>query len=489
MNIPDATAPKKDLKILLIEDDQDDVLLTKECLSEINNYNFTIDWEASSEEAKLKVVKEDYDLCLIDYNLGRTTGVNLLKYMRGIGVLTPAIILTGLGDSTIDTDASDAGAYDFLTKSELSPSTLERSIRYATSQYKFIKELNEQEKKYRSLFEKSLDSIFLANLKLNLLDLNESFLQLFEYSMEEAKGLTIKEIFADAKDFEYCYEQLKTAEYIRDFEVELITKSRKRKICLLNCVFIPNQSSDFCCYQGIICDLTIRKKAESDMMIAERLSMTGTLARTIAHEVRNPLTNLNLSLENLKELIPSQDAEVIQYFEIIERNSNRIESLVSDLLKSSMPKDLQLEQVDINQVINETLILARDRINLADIELSTLFTEDIPQIFIDKEKIKLAILNIVINGIEAIDKEKGKLTISTSHDPFNLFISIQDNGKGIAASEINKLFDAFYTGKESGTGLGLTSTRNILSSHNAEIKVSSSPGEGTTFTLIFKWQQ
>jgi nitrogen fixation/metabolism regulation signal transduction histidine kinase len=92
---------------------------------------------------------------------------------------------------------------------------------------------------------------------------------------------------------------LKETEQIKDFEVELITKAGVKKWFLFNCVFIPDQASDFCCYQGIMHDITLRKKAERELLETERLSLTGKMARTIAHEVRNPLTNLTLAIEHI----------------------------------------------------------------------------------------------------------------------------------------------------------------------------------------------
>ncbi|MBL7870466.1 MAG: CHASE3 domain-containing protein [Cyclobacteriaceae bacterium] len=232
-------------------------------------------------------------------------------------------------------------------------------------------------------------------------------------------------------------------------------------------------------------DITDDKMSALLIHKAERLSMTGKIARTIAHEIRNPLTNLNLALENLKDEMPKTETAKI-YSEIISRNSNRIEKLISDLLNSSKPKELQLELISINELLEDALLLAKDRINLKNVTLSTTYASELPRLYVDREEIKIALLNIIINGIEAIDKEHGELKISTFRVKDTVRINIHDNGIGIAKSELNKLFDPFYTNKPNGTGLGLTSTLNILSSHNATVVVNSTVGAGTTFTLQFK---
>jgi signal transduction histidine kinase len=230
----------------------------------------------------------------------------------------------------------------------------------------------------------------------------------------------------------------------------------------------------------------MRKKAERDMLIAERLSMTGKLARTIAHEVRNPLTNLTLAFDQLKEEMPTENVDVNLYCEIIERNANRIEQLISEMLSSSKPKELNLELTPINDILEQTLALSIDRINLNQIKLERNFPTELPRVLLDREKIKIALLNIIINGLEAMQPGAGVLRISAEQKNGCVLTTISDNGKGIAPEDIEKLFDPFYTDKPGGMGLGLTSTKNILNSHNAEVDVQSVVGEGTTFCISFK---
>ena len=474
------------IKVLLIEDDEDDVLLTKEYLQESEYYSFDVEWESNPKKAKERMTNGQYDVFLIDYRLGSENGLDLIKYAQDKGVLVPCILLTGQGDLKVDLDASRFGAADYLVKTELSGSLLERSIRYALSQAHVIRELDEKEKKYRSLFERSIDPIFLANEEMKLIDVNGAFLNYFNFTLKEALTITIHDLFKNEEDYLYCHATLKEAEQIRDFEVALVNKAGERKVCLLNCVFIPDQASDFCCYQGIVHDLTLRKKAERDMLLAERLSMTGKIARTVAHEVRNPLTNLTLALEGLKDELPADNESVKLYSDIIERNANRIEQLIGEMLNSSKPKELNLELHTLENVLDETLLLAVDRMNLNQMRLEKNIEPDLPRILVDKEKIKIAFLNIIINALEAMQPGKGVLKLDAVLTGGSIIIRIADNGKGIQHDDLEKLFDPFYTSKEDGMGLGLTSTKNILNSHSATIDVTSKIGEGTTFIIYFK---
>lgn len=477
---------KQSIKVLLIEDDEDDVLLTREYLAESESFRFELEWESQIENARQKLLSGNHDIVLIDYRLGSYNGLDLIKFAKEKGVLTPAILLTGQGDLKVDLDATRYGASDYLVKTELSASILERSIRYTLSQYKVIRELDEKEKRYRSLFERSIDPIFLANEKLRLVDVNEAFLHFFKCTKDEALEMTVPEIFQNSADFDTFWVMLKDHEQVRDFEVPLTVRNSERKVCLVNCVFIPDLASEFCCYQGIVHDQTLRKKAEKDMLIAERLSMTGKIARTIAHEVRNPLTNLNLALEQLKEEMPKESESARLYSDIIERNANRIEQLIGEMLNSSRPKELDLSLVPIDDVLDETLSLTVDRLNLRQMKLEKQYASELPRLLIDKEKIKMALLNIIINAVEAMEPEKGLLKVSTRREDGQVVVCIADNGKGIAQENIEKLFDPFYTGKQGGMGLGLTSTKNILSSHAASIDVTSAINAGTTFSISFK---
>src|SRR6187402_2497438 len=184
------------IKVLIIEDDEDDVLLVREYLSRSDHYRFEISWEPDIKKAQEQMVKGDFDVFLIDYRLGSENGLDLIKYANDHGVLKPSILLTGQGDLKVDLDASRYGAADYLIKSEVNASLLERSIRYAVTQYRVVRELDEKEKKYSSLFERSIDPIFLARFDFTLIDLNNAFYHFFGYTREEAKKLAISQIFA-----------------------------------------------------------------------------------------------------------------------------------------------------------------------------------------------------------------------------------------------------------------------------------------------------
>jgi len=214
----------------------------------------------------------------------------------------------------------------------------------------------------------------------------------------------------------------------------------------------------------------------------EKLASTGRIARTIAHEVRNPLTNINLSVEQLKA--DGIDEDAIVMLDMITRNSNRINQLISDLLNSTKSTELVFQKVPINQLLEETLLLANDRIQLKNIRVKKEFAKDIPDLPVDAEKMKIAFLNIIVNAIEAMDPDTGVLLIKTETKNNTCVITINDNGSGIDKESLSKLFEPYFTSKPKGNGLGLTNTQNIVLSHNGYIHVESEESKGTTFSVV-----
>ncbi len=216
---------------------------------------------------------------------------------------------------------------------------------------------------------------------------------------------------------------------------------------------------------------------------SEKFAATGRISRTIAHEVRNPLTNINLAAEQLKNEVPENE-DLILLFDMITRNSNRINQLISDLLNSTRVSELSFTNISINDVIDSSLEFAYDRIELKQIKVEKDYENDICPISVDDQKIKIAFLNIIVNAIEAMG-DGGILHISTRSYKNRCVAKITDNGKGMTKEDVGRLFEPYFTTKEKGTGLGLTNTQNIILAHNANINVESEVGKGTSFVITF----
>lgn len=234
-----------------------------------------------------------------------------------------------------------------------------------------------------------------------------------------------------------------------------------------------------------IAELDALNKELVELRGMEKFAVTGRISRTIAHEVRNPLTNINLAAEHIRSELPT-NPEIELLIDMITRNGNRINQLISDLLNSTKETQLNFQKVSINDLLDSSLEYARDRLELKNIHVIKQYASNLCPVMADIEKINIAFLNIIINAIEAM-QQNGTLTIRTAHKKDRCVVTITDNGRGMNKEQLSKLFEPYFTTKENGTGLGLTNTQNIILSHKAAIFAESEEGKGTSFTITFNY--
>lgn len=207
------------------------------------------------------------------------------------------------------------------------------------------------------------------------------------------------------------------------------------------------------------------------------VNSTNASLHGIAHEIRTPLTNISLALGQLAA--ENLDADLHSYLDIISRSANRINSLVTSLLKL---EPTVMIPCGIDDIIAEVLAFSGDRARLRKASIVTDFNDDC-QVWVDKTKFKIALANLIINAIEAVPEEKGRIRIKTEKIGGRCFITISDNGEGIRKSDLGKIFSRSFTTKATGSGVGLFVTRSILEDHHANIEVDSRRGKGTKFVI------
>jgi PAS domain S-box-containing protein len=238
-------------------------------------------------------------------------------------------------------------------------------------------------------------------------------------------------------------------------------------------------------YVLVVRNISEEKNTQRALINAEKLSIQGEVARTLAHELRNPLASIRMATDVLSHKLPMEQKEQLEnYFNILSRSTKILNNLVSNLLNSSNYSPAVLEKIDLVECVDLAIEQAADRIYLTGIKVLKKFTGPY-YILADMEKLNIALLNIIVNASEATNPNEGIIEISISNHKTDYMLSITDNGHGLEQEEIDRLFDAFYTNKASGAGIGLTSVKNILEEHDAQIKVSSKPGIGTTFKIFF----
>lgn len=204
----------------------------------------------------------------------------------------------------------------------------------------------------------------------------------------------------------------------------------------------------------------------------------------LAHELRNPLTNIILSVDQLLTLVEN-NTEVRMYLDIIMRGAERINKVAGMLLKSNASDSMQREECSIHQLLEEVLEIAGDRIRLKHISIDRSYETRDLRALINVQELKMALTNIVINAVDAMSMDIGQLKIITTSIGDKFMVQIQDNGCGISEENLKNIFKPFFSNKPGGLGMGLAATWDILKSNHVGVNVKSVEGRGTSFNLLF----
>ncbi len=224
------------------------------------------------------------------------------------------------------------------------------------------------------------------------------------------------------------------------------------------------------------------RKTEAQLVRSEKLAALGQLAAGIAHEIRNPLTSINILIHSLRERLPSGNS-CQEDLQVIEAEIHRMNEIVDQFLRFARPASPLFETTDPLSIFEEILYLLRPQIEKQQIIVEKEF-QPLPMILMDREQMKQAMLNLLLNAIQAMP-EGGQLNLSgkNSKDGQWVQLSVQDSGMGILPEDMDKLFDPFFSTKEGGVGLGLSITHRIIDQHHGKIEVESFPEKGTVFTV------
>ncbi|HUQ97499.1 MAG TPA: ATP-binding protein [Chitinophagaceae bacterium] len=470
------------VKILIIDDDEDDYFITSEYMRQIEEYTLSIEWCYRFSDAIEHLKKRQHNMYFVDYRLGAKTGLDFLKEAVDLGCEEPIVLLTGKGNKVVDIEAMQMGATDYLIKTELNTDKLERCIRYALERTEYLKALRANERKYRNIFELSKDAVFIANKNLFFKDMNSATSELLGFTKTELLQKSVYELIADESSKTLLQKYLYEAGEVADLELDLVTKAGDKRSCMFS-LTSPIKSTEELSYQGLIHDITNIKKAEKENLQVEKLGATGRLVRTLAHEVRNPLNNINMSVEQLSHDVVNEEAPV--FLDIIQRNSKRISDLITELLDTSRPTELVFDRCTLQSIMDDSIAEALDRITLQRTNMQIRYCNELCYIMANKEKLKIAFLNIIINAVEAVPQNNGELDIDISTNGIIHTVVIKDNGCGIPEEHISRLFEPYFTSKRNGMGLGLAATLNILQAHKSHIDVTSVLSQGTIFTISF----
>ncbi|MGD9127570.1 MAG: ATP-binding protein [Planctomycetia bacterium] len=210
------------------------------------------------------------------------------------------------------------------------------------------------------------------------------------------------------------------------------------------------------------------------------------LAGALAHEIKNPLSTIRLNMELLaedfEEAETPRDKRTIRKIRVVQAECQRLQNLLDDFLNFAKVRQLNKRPSNLNEVLAATIDLFRPQAEAEGIEVLTYFDADLPTIHIDREAFHGAILNLLINAEQALE-EGGQIVVRTYTMSDGVGIDLIDNGCGMDSETCSQVFDAFFSTKSGGSGLGLPTMRKVIEAHNGTIFVQSEPGLGTQFSI------
>lgn len=220
---------------------------------------------------------------------------------------------------------------------------------------------------------------------------------------------------------------------------------------------------------------------KEELAHSERLAFTGRIAASIAHEIRNPIGNVYMSVQQLKKAF-TEDSPWEKHIEVIIRNTERINFLITELLNCARPPKLNIKFHDIHKILDSVLDSIKTNIASKRITVHKRLKAELSEIDVDDEQIRRVFSNIMINAVESMPRN-GQMTVCTENNGNYFIVKIEDTGKGIPDEDIIRIFDPFFSTKPSGIGLGLSTCYGIVVSHSGIIGVESKENKGTIFTI------
>jgi signal transduction histidine kinase len=251
------------------------------------------------------------------------------------------------------------------------------------------------------------------------------------------------------------------------------TKEGKQKRVITNYSIIKDEDDKVEYVVGVMCDITEEKMFNDELVRSKTLSTLGQYSNELAHEIKNPLNAINIQMSLLEREVGKHDLgtgeELADVVKVVKEEISRLNKLAKDCLTFSKSGDLDRTEEDITQILEQLLSLITPHADLNGVNIHLTISGNCPQILVDKDKIKQALMNIILNAIEAMTNG-GDIAINVSKKDCYLNISIKDTGPGIPDEQHDKIFGLFYSTKSGGTGVGLAVTKNIIHAHGGNIR-------------------
>lgn len=357
------------------------------------------------------------------------------------------------------------------------------------SKKKLNQELQETLAKYKMIMDELIhEDVMIINYNYKIADINKNMLNKLGMKRSEVIGYPCYEITHRSGspcsgENHPCplIQTLATGEPCQTTHIHLDKDNHERHFAISTYPMIAD--GDVLGAIEISRDITHEINVQKTMMQQEKLASIGRLSAGVAHEINNPLTTILTSAMLIQEDLSKEDP-AYEEMQIIANEALRCRKIVTSLLDFARQSQPQKRIGDINEVITESVLLTQKQAAFKDIKVQSELHPKIPALMFDKGQIEQAIINLILNAVEATS-EGGTITVKSAFDTKKSIAQIHlcDTGEGMDSDQIDKIFEPFYTTKESGTGLGLSITHGIVEQHGGHITVESQKGRGTCFII------
>lgn len=481
------------VKVLLVDDDEDDYVLIRDWLSEVKPAKFALEWLSNYQAATNAIAREQHDVYLLDFRLGDRNGLELLRQAIDNGCTAPIILLTGQGEREIDVEAMKAGAADYLEKGKISSAVLERSLRYAIERKRSEQKIREQ----AALLDIATDAILVQDFHDKILFWNKGAERLYGYCALDAVGRQVSQLWDDEDLPQFqAAKAILTASDAWQGELQQVTKDGKTIVVESRWTLVRDRTGVPTSILVVNTDITEKKQLEAQFLRAQRMESIGTLASGIAHDLNNILAPILMSVQLLQIKFPEPQNQ--RLLKTIEINVKRGAALVKQVLSFARGLEGKRTTVQVRHLILEIEHIVQETFPKS-IKFCTDISSDLWTVAGDPTQLHQILMNLVINALDAMP-DGGVLTIGAENKSIDeayakvhidarvgayIAIAISDTGTGIEAQVIERIFEPFFTTKSigKGTGLGLSTVMGIVKSHGGFVHVYSEVGQGTQFKV------
>lgn len=363
---------------------------------------------------------------------------------------------------------------------------------------RLYRELQEREAKIRRLVDANIVGVLISRVEGQILEANDAFLQMVRYTRADVTSgrlrwtdLTPPEWQAVTKRSEA---QLRASGTCEIFEKEYFRSDGSRVSVLIAATMIGDARSETLAF---VLDLTERKHAEeererlrqaqADLAYMSRVITVGELAASLAHEIKQPIAAAVMNAKTCARWLQRDTPDIAEACEAASRivkDTTRAAEIIDRVRSLYSRGTPERELVDLNEIVREMIVLLHDEANRYSIPISIRaeLTPSLPRVMADRVQLQQVLMNLMLNGIEAMKDTGGELTVTSKiADTGQLLVSVSDSGVGLPVEESDRIFNAFFTTKPQGTGMGLSISRTIVESHSGRLWVSANAGRGATF--------